>query len=144
MLVAQSCLTLCDSMVCQWDSPGKNIRVGSHSLLQGIFLTQRLNLGLLHCRQILNYHLKCLNMAPIHSLSCSFYHSKGWYLLGCFIITYVVKGNILKKKTNFSSVQLRRALIVYKWDKNLQWLFGSMLKLKGFKICFLIREVLIG
>ena len=30
--------------------------VGSHSLLQGIFLTQGLNLSLLHCRQIL-YHL---------------------------------------------------------------------------------------
>ena len=26
--------------------------VGSHSLLQGIFLTQELNSGLLHCRQI--------------------------------------------------------------------------------------------
>ena len=30
--------------------------VGSHSLLQGIFQTQELNLGLLHCRWIL-YHL---------------------------------------------------------------------------------------
>ena len=30
-----------------------NTRVGSHSLLQGIFLTQELNQGLLHCRQIL-------------------------------------------------------------------------------------------
>ena len=29
---------------------------GCHFLLQGIFLTQGLNLGLLHCRQIL-YHL---------------------------------------------------------------------------------------
>ena len=40
----------------QGDSPGKNTGVGSHALLQGIFLTQGLNLGLLHCRQIL-YHL---------------------------------------------------------------------------------------
>ena len=40
----------------QWDSPGKNIGVGSHFLLQGIFLTQGLNSGLLHRRQIL-YHL---------------------------------------------------------------------------------------
>ena len=36
-----------------WNSPGKNTGVGGHSLLQGIFLTQRLNLGLWHCRQIL-------------------------------------------------------------------------------------------
>ena len=36
-----------------WNSLGKKTRVGSHSLLQGIFLTQGLNLSLLHCRQIL-------------------------------------------------------------------------------------------
>jgi len=36
-----------------WGSPGKNIGVGSHSLLQEIFPTQGLNSGLLHCRQIL-------------------------------------------------------------------------------------------
>ena len=36
--------------------PGKNTGVGCHFLLQGIFLTQGLNPGLLHCRQIL-YHL---------------------------------------------------------------------------------------
>ena len=36
-----------------WDSPGKNIGRGSHSLLQGIFLTQGWNLGILHCRQII-------------------------------------------------------------------------------------------
>ena len=40
-----------------WNSTGKNTGVGSHSLLQGIFLTQESNPGLLHCRQIL-YHLK--------------------------------------------------------------------------------------
>ena len=40
-------------ILCPWNSPGKNTRVGSHSLLQGIFLTQELNPCLLHCRQIL-------------------------------------------------------------------------------------------
>ena len=42
-LVAQSCLTLCDSLdcglLCPWDSPGKNTGVGCHALLQGIFPT---------------------------------------------------------------------------------------------------------
>ena len=33
----------------------KNTGMDSHSLLQGIFLTQVLNLGLPHCRQILYY-----------------------------------------------------------------------------------------
>ena len=41
-------------LLCPWGFPGKNTEVGSHSL-PGIFLTQGLNLGLLHCRQIL-YH----------------------------------------------------------------------------------------
>ena len=36
-----------------WDSPGKNTRVGYHFLLQGIFPTQGLNLGLPHWRQTL-------------------------------------------------------------------------------------------
>ena len=36
-----------------WKSPGQNTGVGSCSLLQGIFPTQRLNPGLPHCRQIL-------------------------------------------------------------------------------------------
>ena len=60
VLVAQSCPTLCDPMVgtacqaiCLWDFPGKNTGVGCCSLLHGIFPTQGLNLGLLHCRQIL-------------------------------------------------------------------------------------------
>ena len=36
-----------------WNSPGQNTGVGSLSLLQGIFPTQGLNQGLLHCRWIL-------------------------------------------------------------------------------------------
>ena len=43
------------SLLCPQHSPGKNTGVDCHSLLQGIFLVQRLNLGLLHGRQIL-YH----------------------------------------------------------------------------------------
>jgi len=43
-------------LLCPWKSSGKNIGVGCHSLLQGIFPTQGSNPGLPHCRQIL-YHL---------------------------------------------------------------------------------------
>ena len=46
-------------LLCPWNSPSKNTGVGCHSLLQGIFLTNRSNLCLLcllHCRQTL-YHL---------------------------------------------------------------------------------------
>ena len=38
-------------------SPYLNTRMGSHSQVQGIFLTQGLNLDLLHCRQMCFYHL---------------------------------------------------------------------------------------
>ena len=58
--VTQSCPTLWDPMDCspphssvRGTLPGRNTRVGSHSLLQGIFPTQGSNPGLLHCRQIL-------------------------------------------------------------------------------------------
>ena len=57
-LVAQSCLTLCDPIdysppgsSVHKESPGKSTGVGCHALLQGIFLTQELNQGLLHCRR---------------------------------------------------------------------------------------------
>ena len=60
LLCSQSCLILCDHMdrlLCPLDFSGKNTGVGCHFLLQGIFLTQGLNLHLpclLHCKQILN------------------------------------------------------------------------------------------
>ena len=56
--VTQLCPTLCDPMDCSlpgsscpWDFPGKNTGVGCHSLLQGIFLTQGSNMGLLNWQE---------------------------------------------------------------------------------------------
>ena len=55
MLVSQSRPTLRPhgqypaSPLCPWNSPGKNPGVGCHFLLQGLFLTEGLNSGLLHC-----------------------------------------------------------------------------------------------
>ena len=62
---AQSCLTLCDPMVCSLSYQGplsmefsrKEYWSGLPFLLQGIIPTQGSNLGLLHWRQI----LYCLN-----------------------------------------------------------------------------------
>ena len=39
-------------LLCPWNFPGENTGVGCHFLLQGIFLSQGLNLGFLHCQQI--------------------------------------------------------------------------------------------
>ena len=50
-----------------WDFPGKSIGAGCHFLLQGIFLTQGLNSGLPHCRQML-YHLS--HQATINLNGC--------------------------------------------------------------------------
>ena len=54
MLSSLSCVQLCDPMECSpsgssvhGDSPGKNSGMGCHDLLQGIFLTQGSNPGLL-------------------------------------------------------------------------------------------------
>ena len=79
VLVAQSCLTLCDSMDCSL--PGSSVHgiiqasytgVYKYSLLQRIFPTQELNLSLSHCRQILYWlswqgkHTEC---SPLTTLS---------------------------------------------------------------------------
>ena len=50
------------------DSSGKNTGVGSHFPLQGIFLTQESNPGLLHCRQIF-YWMIYEGSSFIHSVS---------------------------------------------------------------------------
>ena len=67
--VAQLCPTLCDPMDCSLlgssvhgDSPGKNTGVGCCALLQGIFLTQGLNLCLLH---LLHWQMGALPLAPL-------------------------------------------------------------------------------
>ena len=78
VLITQ-CLTLCDPygvqptrLLCPQDSLGKNTGVGSHSLLQGIFLTQGWIPGLVHCRQI----LYCLSHQGSPKINLSL--SKSW------------------------------------------------------------------
>ena len=73
-------------LVCLWDSPGRNTGMGCYFLLQGIFLTQGSNLGLLPCRQILyrlNHQgslaspqlwLNGLNIRVSRSIRCDWWH----------------------------------------------------------------------
>ena len=56
-------------LLCPWDSPGKNPGVGCHALLQGNFLTQGLNPGLLYCRWILHH----LSHRVLHFFLSSFF-----------------------------------------------------------------------
>ena len=80
--VAQSCPTLCDPMgcspprlLCPWIFSGKSTGVECHCLLQGIFLTQGSNLGLLHCRQMLYQlsHWSPFNLVLSLVRSCIFH-----------------------------------------------------------------------
>ena len=76
-------------LLCPRNSPGQNTGGGSCSCLQGIFMTQGSNQGLLHCRQIL-YHLSYqvnLSTASAHCNPCfrplwkmHCFASKGTYL----------------------------------------------------------------
>ena len=85
VLVSQSCLTLCCPMIIAHQVPlsmefsSQAYKSGLPYLLQGIFPIQRLNLGLLHCRQIL-YHLNHNNssknkISPTTFSSVQFSHS---------------------------------------------------------------------
>ena len=82
----------------EWNSVGQNTRVGSLSLLQGIFPTQGSNPGLLHCRWILyqlNYH---------ESLKIS-------------------ERRMQFKANGFASVEPQNGFIFLRFSKNLFWLW---------------------
>ena len=74
-LVTQSCPTLWDPVDCSL--PGPSVHgilwariVGNHSLLPGIFPTQEVNPGLLHCRRIIYLlsHQESPHLFPRHPL----------------------------------------------------------------------------
>ena len=76
VLVAQLCPTICNPVVCPWDSPGKNTGVDCHSLCQGIFPTQELNPSLLYCRQM-PYHLRSsVQFSSVTQLCLTLCHPK--------------------------------------------------------------------
>ena len=80
-----------------WSSLGQSTGVGSLSLLQGIFLTQELNWGLLHCKWIL-YQLsyegtsviyekmlwECVNILFSHPNYHWAYYAVSFYLVAMF------------------------------------------------------------
>ena len=57
-------------LFCPWDFPGKNTGVGCHFLLQGIFLTQGSNPGLLHCGQTKADAGRCFNLWATREAPC--------------------------------------------------------------------------
>ena len=96
--VAQSCPTLCNAMDCSQpgssvhgDSPGKNVGVGCHALLQRIFPTRESNTGLPHYRWIL------------HCLS----HQGSPRILARVAVTFSVRSSWPRNGTRVSSIEGR-------------------------------------
>ena len=96
VLVAQSCPSLCDPMDCSppgssvyGNSPGKNTGVSCHALLQGVFPTQGLNPGLLHCRH-------SLPSEPPGSQCCHNRVAQTGWLNNKFIVTVLEIGSQIK------------------------------------------------
>ena len=91
--VAQLCLTLCDPMDYYQALPSMGFSrqeywSGYHFLLQGIFPTQGLNLGLPHCTKML-YCLRhqgsgLLQRVAVNYLQCA------WYISGLAISIFAV------------------------------------------------------
>ena len=72
-----------------WNFPSQNTGVGSLSLLEGIFPTQGLNSGLLHCRQIL-YQLSHKG-SPSANEKIIILYNKVFGLTNPFIIIWLLK-----------------------------------------------------
>ena len=74
-----------------WKSPGKKTGVGSHSLLRVIFWTQGLNLGLLHCRQIL-HHLNLAGYSPQVAKSWTGLSNYHYYYMSSTMLDFLCGG----------------------------------------------------
>ena len=97
-----------------WNSPGQNTGVGSCSLLQGIFPTQGLNPGLLHCRQIL-YQLSHKGSPGIlewvvYPFSSGSFQPRNWTRVSCiagsFFTSWATKEPLGQKSYNKSNIYL--------------------------------------
>ena len=102
-LVTQSCPTLCNPMdcspprlLCPWNSPGKSTGVGCHFLLQGIFLTQGSNLGLLHCRILYQQSYQGSPQSSIQSLNHVWFFVTPWTAAGQASLSITNSQSLLK------------------------------------------------
>ena len=98
-----------------WNSPGQNTGVGSLSLLQGIFPTQELNQGLLHCGWIL-YQL---------SYQGSLREGEGEYMLKSVSVSALFGSTY----TKIGMIQRRLAWPLCKDDTQIREAFHIFLKM---------------
>ena len=109
--VTQSCLTLRPHgleharLLSSWNSPGKNTGADSHFLLQGIFLTQRSNLRLLHLQ---------VGSLPLSSSSIQWNSRQAlqkWDMTkytGAKVVQYMMANRKIKSKLHNSKLNIWR------------------------------------
>ena len=88
------------------DSPGKNTGVDSHALLQGIFPTQGLNPGLLHCRWI----LYCLS----HQNSHTIFTAKKYFTMKKFFFSKSAQNSLVKSIDMYQSINCASTICMIK------------------------------
>ena len=135
---ALSCPTLCHPMdysppgfSVHGDSPGKNTGLGAYAPLQGIFPTQGLNLGLLHCRWIL-YLLS--HQASSRTLLWVVYpFSKGYSWPRNKPVSPALQADSLPAHLKYFSVSgvHNEAMRLQKWAEQLQWSQRTLLVTSG-------------
>ena len=97
-------------LLCPWDSPGKSTGVGCRFLLQGIFLTQGSNPGLVHYRRTL-YRLSHQGGPSFCCTTTSISHISKWVHVSKIKWVKSLKWKSKKKK----------ACIAFRWDTSLPY-----------------------
>ena len=106
MIEPRSSTSQADSLPAESQRKPKNTGVGSLSLLQGIFPTQELNWGLLHCRQIfyqLSYQRNILNGTTLHKLQKLFCFSS---IVDEFLPSFILDSKIREDYANSFPISL--------------------------------------
>ena len=96
-----------------WHSPGQNTGAGILSLLRGIFLSQRSNSGLPHCRKIL-YQLSHKGSPRIEWVAYPFSSRSSWhrnwsrasFIEGGFFTNWAIRER-KKKKYSFGVIRIK-------------------------------------
>ena len=116
-------------------APGKSTGVGHHSLLQGIFPTQELSPGLLHCRPILYWlsHQKSPNIYSLGYVFANTWHIQVfktfvnlmvWQVLICVMYIQRSNGQHPLDHRKSKKVPEKYPLLLY-WLCQSLWLCGS-------------------
>ena len=118
-------------LLCTWNSPEKDTEVGSHSLLQGIFLTQGSNLGLLYWRQIL-YNLSYQGSRLKWTIQIQFTYSIMYPFKMCnsfWVLTNILLWNSHKIQDTMFILHQIVSLLIIQMNLTPYWIYFFYLNL---------------